>query len=150
MKIKKIIIVPLIAFLLVLSGCQTRMSYTFNIETGEQIKVKLNTTQGQKLLQSDGRFSVNDKNQNVQTNGIFILPDIFNEFFETIKLEQHSQILEESENDRYKYIFYKVNDESEWIYLIQPKHCKTGIILINTTSQESAKEVFDLLEFELQ
>ena len=57
---KKIIALALAAVtsMVVFAGCTTCMSYTFNVETGDAVKVELDTTDGLKLSQNDGTFVV--------------------------------------------------------------------------------------------
>ena len=57
---KKIISVLAIAlcFCLFLTACSTSFAYTFTIENGDRIKVKLDTTNGHQLEQENGQFTV--------------------------------------------------------------------------------------------
>lgn len=53
---KRLGIIALGFMLLVVTGCTTKVSYTYNVETGDEIKVTLNTTDGYKM-----KYSKEDK-----------------------------------------------------------------------------------------
>lgn len=43
-----------------LAGCTSYMSYTFKVSTGDEIKVKLDVSDGYELSQEDGQFYVEE------------------------------------------------------------------------------------------
>ena len=62
-----------VAMMLTLGACSasSSKSYTFNVETGDTIKVKLDTSNGLSLSQKDGQFTVKKDEENI-LQGMFI------------------------------------------------------------------------------
>lgn len=59
-----------------LDACSTssRKSYTFDVETGDKIKVELDSLSGLSLSQKDGRFTVSEDDEKL-LEGMFIHED---------------------------------------------------------------------------
>ena len=150
MKQKKMLTI-LMLMVLMLTGCETNLAYTFNIETGEQVKVQLDTTNGQKLKQEDGRFMVNTEEDEAMSIGVFFLPEVFNELYDGVSEMDGVTILEENKESEPAYIFYQVDTDGsmEWNYLVKIKDAEVGVVVSNVTSQESAQTVMELLTFEV-
>lgn len=129
---------------LCLTACQTSMSYTFNIETGDSVKVKLNTTDGYKLSQEGGRFFVS-KDDTTILQGIFLLGEAYPAYEEAVKTD--ATILE-SDDDFY---FYTIDGEAgtEHNFLLMIPDSDTALILASTSGEEAARTAFDLLTFEV-
>ena len=131
--------------LLVLTGCTTYKAYTFEVKTGDDIKVQLKTNDGYDIT-SDVPFSIK-KDDKTLSNGIFITIDSYDTYVSTAKSDSRANIIETSSKGDIEYVFYSYNDtnDNEWNYIIKVKDSKTGLILGNNNSKESAKEVFDRL-----
>lgn len=139
-----------LAACLFLTACTTSFSYTFQIETGEHIKVTLDTTGGQKLTQDNGTFTVNSSGGDALTLGVFLLEEQTESYFDNLPSSDEVTILEQNSLSGMSYIFYTYSDAeaSYWNYVIKPDSAVTGIGLTNEISQKSAEEVFALLDFE--
>jgi len=146
---KKVIGSLTIVFVLVLflTGCTTNKSYTFNVETGDKIKVKLNTTDGYDLS-SNLPFTIS-KDGNTLSQGTFITISSYDEYVKAAKTNSSAKVIDESSKDNIEYVFYSYND-SEYNYVIKVKNSNTGILLGNPNSQEEAKKCFELLTFSLE
>ncbi len=151
MNIKKLLAIFTLLFLmsLTLTGCESSFSFTYDLSTGEQVKVTLNTTKGHSLVNLGSSFKVVDPNDNDVTGGLFYLPDYFNELYNNISILENVELIEENFSVEPNYIFYKYSDEetTEWNYIIDLNDLESGIILSNLTSEASARETFELFTF---
>ncbi len=145
------ILTVMLIIVLTITGCTTSWSYTFNLKTDEQIKIKLDTTNGQKLSQKDAIFTISDDKNEEISKGTFYLEEPFNQLYNTVDILDGVEIIEVGEKDNIKFIFYKVKVESttEYNYLVKLENSKAGIVINNIISEESARGVFELLTFEL-
>ena len=133
--------------LLTLTGCTKNKSYTFSVETGDKIEVKLNTTDGYDLS-SDLPFTIS-KDGNTLSQGTFITISSYNEYVNAAKTDSLAKVIDESSKDNIEYVFYSYNN-SEYNYVIKVKNSNTGILLGNPNSQVEAKKCFELLTFSLK
>ena len=133
------------------TGCQTYQSYTFNLETEEQIKVELDTTGGEKLSQEDGRFIISSNEGEEVSIGLFYLGEPFNQLYNTVDKLEGVEIIEVQDKEQPEYIFYSAESESatEYNYLVKFDGTESGVVVSNITSEESAKAAFELLDFEV-
>ena len=151
MKSKKIImlLVLVLAIVLVLTGCEKKSnkSYTFNVETGDKIEIKMDTTGGYNLTSKlPIEFSKDDE---VISQGTFGPEYTYDEYYKLVKDGSDATIIEEKSNDNIEYFFYEY-DNSEYNYIIKIKNSKTCFILGNNKSKNSAQEIFERLEFEVK
>lgn len=97
-KMKKLVVVCLaICMLLAMVGCNahSNMSLTYNVETGDNVEVELDTTGGWKLTTEDGIFYVNDENDETVLMGMFIDKDYYDMYTENLSMAQGVTMLEE-------------------------------------------------------
>ncbi len=135
-------------FAAMVTGCSTssHMAYTYSVDTGDDIRVGLDTKDGYKLS-PDVPFVVSVDGEEL-SKGIFVWEKTYGEYVKAAEAEDdHVTLIEKGETDTIEYVFWSYDDE-EYNYAIHVKDSSTGIILGNATSQESAEEVFSRLEFE--
>ena len=132
---------------LVLTGCTTSKSFTYDVQTGDSIKVKLNTSNGYELS-SDLPFTIS-KDSKTLSQGTFITIDGYNQYIDVVNNDSNAKILDSGNTNGISYTFYSYND-SEFNYIIKIDNSKTGILLGNPNSKEEAKEIFDKLTFSLE
>lgn len=139
---KKYLLIVLVCLLCACSF-HTSQSYTFNVETGEAIKVELNTTDGYSLTQENGHFAI-EKDDEVLVNGMFLTMDTYNQLRQII-LETDLEVLEHQTSDLVEWIFYTVEGKAgiEHNYII--KLSNTGIALGSLKDARTVKECFELL-----
>ena len=137
--------------ILTITGCKTSKSYTFDVETNEQIKVKLDTTNGERLSQENGRFTIENDEEEAISIGMFYLEEAFNELYDTVETLDGVEVIEIGEKEKLEFIFYKAKTETtiEYNYLVKLDNAKSGVVISNITSEEAARGVFELLTFEL-
>lgn len=151
MKSKKIIMlfVLVLAIVLILTGCEKKSnkSYTFNVETGDQIEIKMNTTEGYNLTSKlPIEFSKDDE---LISQGAFAQEYAYDEYYKLVKNDSDATIIEEKSNSNIEYFFYEY-DDSEYNYIIKIKDSKTCFILGSNKSKKSAQEIFERLEFKVK
>ena len=155
-KLKNIIILMILlsTAVLVLSGCKedsvkakTSKSYEFNVETGDKIEIKMDTTGGYDLtskLPID--FSIDDE---VKSQGIFAKENTYDYYHDLAERDSNAKIIEEDSNDDIEYFYYEVGDD-EFDYIIKIKNSKTCFILANKNDKKSAKDIFERLQFNVK
>lgn len=149
---KKIFISLIISALTLfaLTGCtaSTYMSYKYEVETGDDITVKLNTTDGYKM-NSETPIKIT-KDDTAVCQAIFITLDTYNSYDqEIIPNDENSEIYETKTKDNLTYTFYTYNNE-EFNYLAKLNNSNTGVILSSSNSKADAELCFSLLSFELE
>jgi len=147
-KLLKLAIV--ISVLLTITACTTNKSYTFNIETGDAIKIKLDTTGDYTLSEDSGRFSVGKGDEEV-LQGIFITKEAY-EQYQGIKDLAEAKVIADAEKDGNTYFFYELEGESgtENNFVLWIKDSNTGLILGSLSGEETAKEAFERLTITLE
>lgn len=131
--------------MLALTGCTTNKSYTYTVETGDKVKITLNTTDGYDLS-SDLPFAIS-KDGNTLSQGAFIQESYYEQYVNAANTQ--GQIIDRGSNDNIEYVFYSYNN-SEYNYVIKIKDSNTALLLGNPNSQEEAKKCFELLSFSLE
>lgn len=98
-----------------LAGCSKFMSYTFDVSTGDKIKVKLNVSEGYELTQNDGQFYVEEDGERLVT-GIFTTEEYWDYYTENIPVAEGCEVIKEDDlcggNDG---LVYTVEEETNAI-----------------------------------
>lgn len=125
-------------------GCSvsSSKSYTFSVETGDSIKVTLETSDDYDIT-SELPFVISDANGEA-SQGTFITANNYQSYVEAVKTDEKATILDTGEKDGNTYLFWMYN-EKEYNYALLIKNSDTGILLGNTISEESAKACFQRL-----
>lgn len=137
----------MIAFLL--SGCEFKSSksYIYDVETGDKVEIKMNTSKGYNLSSSvPVEFS---KKDDVIAKGIFAKEYAYDYYYQAAKNDSKSTMIEEEKNKKnITYFFYNYNDE-EYNYVIKIDDSDTCFIITCDKSEKEAKELFNRLTFKL-
>ena len=133
----------LVVIVLLITKCTKTISYTYNVETGDKIKITFTTGNGYKISDSSP-FEIT-KNGKTLTQGIFISEDGYEQYIATIPTDEKAKVIETKKKGDIEYTFYSY-DNSEWNYVIKVNDSKTGLLLGNAESEKSARECFDRLE----
>lgn len=88
------------------------------------------------------------KNRNV-TKGTFIKSEFIEINLKNIKETGNAKILDEGKKDGNTYTFLQYNGD-QFIHIMHIGNSKTGIILENAASKESALDVFNHTKFEIK
>lgn len=151
MKKTKILWVILIAVIAtaIFSGCEfnSSKSYTFEVETGDRITIKMDTSKKYDLTSSlPIEFSKDDE---VLSQGTFATAETYDAYYQLVKSDSTCTIIEEKSNKNGEYFFFKT-ESGEFDYIIKIKDSNTCFILGNDVSESSAKEVFKRLTFKVE
>ena len=136
----------LLVFMLFAIGCgssKTTVSYTYKVETGDDITLSLVTNDGYGLT-SDLPFVIS-KDKEELSQGTFIAAEYYDEYVDSVSNDENAKIIDEGDKDNYSYVMWNYGD-SEYNYVIKIKNTNTGILIANNVSEKSAKECFERLE----
>lgn len=130
--------------LTLLSGCSASSSkaFTFSVDTGDSVQVRLDTSDGYDLS-SDVPFVISHEEKPL-SQGAFMPRESYEQFVVAIESDENAVLLDSGTKDGNDYIFWSYND-SEFDYAILIDGSNTGIVLGNIVSQESAVECFNRL-----
>ena len=156
---KKFLIVIVLIFVIVVlgffvlsainGGLTTEKSYTFNVSTGDDIKISLNTSEGYDI-DSSIPFTISKDDKDI-SQGTFITTYGYNDYINRISSDSTAKILDSSSRSDVEYTFYTVYNTSdnlnEYNYIIKVKGSSTGLLLGNIVSESSAQDVFEHLSF---
>ena len=146
-RMKKIITLLLCTcmFAFVLTGCTSFKSYTYNVDTGDQIELRLDTTGGYDIS-SDLPFTIS-KDGETLSQGSFIVGEGYDYYEAAIGSDSAAEVIEEKSRNGLEYIFYSYDGASgmEYNYVIKIVGSDTALLIANTVSEESARECFERL-----
>lgn len=128
------------------SGAKTHKAYTFSVDTGDKIRVELETTDGYDFT-SDLPFEIS-KNGSAISQGTFIKAEQFESYAEAVNTDANAKVIEKATKDSNQYIFWSYND-SEFNIVVLISKSNTGILLGNAISEDSARECFERLTISL-
>lgn len=132
-----------------LSGCgevTTHKSYTFSVDTGDKIKIELDTTNGYDIT-SDLPFVIS-QNGSTLSQGIFIEAEQYESYAEAASTDANATVIEKSTKGSNQYVFWSYND-SEFNIVVLINGSNTAILLGNDVSEDSARECFERLTISL-
>lgn len=132
----------LILTVFLMTGCSTYKAYTFDVETGDSVKVKLETSSGYDISLADN-FNIT-KNGEIVSNGSFEIIEDWDQAINDLKQHANTTAFDEGSKNGAEYFFAEYNSA---FYHFVKISSKTAVALKNEISQESAKECFDLLTF---
>lgn len=149
MKRKFISLLVILSVTILIVGCEVTSSraYTFSIETGDSVEVSLDTTDDYGLT-SDLPFVISQEDQTL-TQGTFIHGEYYAEYVDIVDVDEDATLLDSGQKDGNDYVFWSY-DDTEYNYAVLIGESNTGLILSNTVSEETAKEVFERLTLSLK
>lgn len=128
------------------SGVNKSISYTYSVQTGDKVVVKLNESD-KYSLNSELPFTISKENS-VLSQGTFITSEAYSEYIKQVESNENAKLIDSGTKDGNKYIFWSYNG-TEYNYAILIGESNTGAILGNEISEDSAKECFNKIEFSL-
>lgn len=147
---KKVFKIFLVAFIaLIISGCTTSKTYSYDVSTGDKVSINFNTTGGYDIS-TDNPFVIS-KNDETISQGMFMKLSAYDTYKNIVDSGQSTTLLDSGTKDNITYIFYEYDGETtEYNYVIKLNNSNTAVILGNALSKESAEEVFDRITFSLE
>lgn len=137
-----VIMLTILTFSLIATGCTKSKSYTYKVETGDKVKVTLKTNDDYNIT-SDLPFKIS-KGDDVLSQGSFVTLDGYNQYLNAAKNDSNARIIATDNKNGLEYTFYSYDDK-EYNYVIKISDSNTGLLLANNVSEESAKECFSRL-----
>ena len=134
------------------------VSYTFEVETGDTVKVSLSGTD-YVLKQQDGLFMVDDKDGTTIATGIFISKDMYSSYHYMLigdGMPSGVSNLTSGTRDNFDYVSYDYaekdetnGDYHEHNFVGYIKDSNTGFILGSTSDITVVGPIFEALDFTL-
>lgn len=128
------------------AGVKTSKTYTFSVDTGDRIQIKINTTDGYDMT-SELPFEISQDGE-ILSQGIFISEEQYGQYEQVVEDDEMATLIDSGEKEGNNYIFWSY-DDSEYNIAILVKDSGTGILLGNTISEETAWACFDQLEIKI-
>ncbi len=144
MKNKIKVIGIILCTILIMTGCTTSKAYTYDVETGDRIKIELNTTEGYDIS-SDLPFVIS-KDGETLSQGTFITMEGYQYYLDAVEEDDLVTVLDSGTKNGVEYLFYSY-DGKEFNYILKVEDSNTGILLANPNSEEEAETCFNLLTF---
>ncbi|MBQ1351130.1 MAG: hypothetical protein IIY71_00205 [Oscillospiraceae bacterium] len=147
MRKKGLVLLAMFFAALILGGCSTSKSFTFRVETGENVKVTLDTTNGLDLRQSDGQFTVVDKEGNALLDGMFLLGSMFEHY--AAEIPSMANVTVNDARDDFIYWDYTEEDGSKEHNRALKLSDNTGVIIGSLAEKAAGEEAYQALSFEI-
>ncbi|MDE6686656.1 MAG: hypothetical protein K2K17_05020 [Lachnospiraceae bacterium] len=150
---KKLTALVLSVFLgmMVLTGCSTSISYTYEVGTGDNIKLALDTSDGLMLENEDDIFIVTEDDETI-LQGSFIDEDTYDYYMEMVKIADGVENIEEDSANGLTWLFYEFDGlagmESNFIVWIDGSD--TGVLIASLAGSRGAKKAFNSLTFTVE
>ncbi|WP_051198762.1 hypothetical protein [Bifidobacterium sp. AGR2158] len=121
-------------------------SYTFNVDTGDAIKVTLDVTDGYDIT-GKVPFEVTKDGEEI-FEGSFLHEEGYELYREQIDGDDTAEILNEGERNGNDFIFWQeaVDDATEHNYVVKVKDSATVVLLEGNASEDAAKAAFDRMK----
>lgn len=129
------------------SGSSTYMAYTFSVDTGDDIRIELDTTGGYDMT-SDLPLEISENGQTL-SQGVFLTAEEYEDYFIAASTDLDATVIDSGNTDSLEYIFWSYND-AEFNYAILFNGTNTGFLLGNNVSEDSARECFNRLSFSVE
>ncbi len=146
MKKRIILFAVLLLILPASAACSTHASKsaTFNVETGDKIKVTVDVKAGYDLTM-EVPFAIS-KGDELVLNGTFGLPEAYETYHQLAEADPNATILAEDSKDGNAYFFYTVTNPetqtTEYDYFVQVAGSQTVVIIGSTAEQEAVEAAF--------
>ena len=142
-KKKRLVCSILVAmFVMLAAGCTSSKTVTYNVETGDSISIKLDTSEGYDIS-TDVPFTISQNDETI-SQGTFITAESYQQYVDAVKSTEGVTIIDSGENDTCEYLMWNNND-TEYDYVVLIKESDTGVLIGNNVSEKSAKECFNRL-----
>lgn len=132
--------------LLGLAACSTHAnkSATFQVETGDKVKVQVDLKAGYDLTMTVP-FEISRDEETI-IFGTFGQPDAYDTYYQLVQDDPYSTLLEEDSRNGNAYFFYTVsNPESqitEYNYFVKVGNSQTVVIMGSTAEREEVEAAF--------
>ncbi len=150
MRKKLIAIILCLSVISTMLGCafsaKSNVTYTYNVETGDTIKIRFDTS-GKYRLTPNLPFAISHDGDTL-SQGTFLVEDGYQQYVDIVNEDEDAILLDSGTKNGNEYIFWSYND-SEFNYAIMIKDSNTGLLIGNNVSQDSAEECFKRMEIKV-
>ena len=135
----------------VMSACKftSWSAITYDVSTGDKIKLQLDTTGG---YSQDGKnpFTIKQNDKDI-LQGTFIDMDTYNSYVDNVN-SGSIEILEQGIKDSNSFIFYTVDNGTakEYDFIVMIEGSNTGVLLGGITGQEEVRNCFSNITFTVE
>lgn len=140
-----------LVFVIMLSSCSTHSSKsaTFTVETGDSIKVTVDTKAGFDLTM-EVPFTISKESTPIIT-GSFAYAEYYDTFRQSVDENTDAELLDEGIKDGSDYFLYSVTDGDTYGYYCILKVCnsETLVVLESLTNEENITDALDYMTFGL-
>ncbi len=141
-----LIAIAIIVSVVLILGNNKKISNTYEVNTGDKIVLTLNTSGGYSMT-SDMPFSIT-KDEGIISRGTFIESAAYEVYESSMGLIDGIVNSDKGEKNGISYLYFNYNN-TEFDYIIKINDSNTGVLLSNSISEESAKEIFEKLSFDI-
>ena len=118
-------------------------SYTFGTESGERIKVRLDTSSGYDIIENEGQFSITDLDGETVANGIFVTAEFYEAYAELAT--KYEYVTGEKDGNDYILYQYVADTHTENNYVIDIAGTDVGLIMASIAEKWEIQDIFDLM-----
>lgn len=145
------IFVLVLALVLSLTACSTSAStaVTFDVETGDKIKIEVNVKDGYSQT-TDDPFVISKDDETI-LSGTFAYAEAYDLYYDYVTNDESASLLNEGTKDGNDYFFYSVTSDSgtEYDYFVKVANSDTAIAMGSLASQAEAEAAFDAITISL-
>lgn len=144
---KKILALLAAIGMISLVGCQTSTSESLTYDVlNEQVKVKLNTSDGYKLVNTGSQFEITDKNGNVISTGMFADEVTYEYYKDIVCADPQGYGMEEKKINGSDCLYFSVN--GEYNHLVDIADSDVYVIIGSIANENDSKTAMSRLTFE--
>ncbi|MCX4307925.1 MAG: hypothetical protein OSJ69_19245 [Acetatifactor sp.] len=137
-------------FVCLLTGCSSSltMSLVFSVETGDQIKVTVDCSEGLKLKQTSNGFAVT-KGENDVIQAFFVGEAMYQQYLDAVAAQEGVTVNQESSENGITYLSYSYEGEAgtENNFIVWIDGASTGVVAGSLSDLETATKVFHCISF---
>lgn len=145
---KGVLFMVALFMVLLVGGCNTYKSYVFAVDTGDDVEVKLDTTDGWRLENDFGRFIVKKGEKEIIT-GYFGSEENYNESYENITTSDLYTVMNEKSRDGYTYIHYSYEGKGNYVIMML-EGTNTCVYMLCEEDADTANEAYNRLTIKIK
>src|SRR5690554_6890103 len=111
MKKRLVYVFAILSMMILFVGCgnaKTSKTYTFNVETKDSVKVKLDTSDKYNVT-SEVPFEIS-QDGDIKSQGTFIFGEAYDQYKDVVDTDENAELLDSGNKDGNEYVFWSYND----------------------------------------
>lgn len=144
-----VVVGMIVCMMLVCVGCSKSFSISYSVNTGDQIKVELDTTDGYGLSDEEGTMCILDETDSTVLTGFFIDKNTYTSYLDMVRGTEGVTILEETTANGVTYTLYNLETSEMEVneYVCWVDGSSTGMVLSSLGTIDATKTAFSKLTF---